>query len=259
MSFFADKEGAQAHIFRVIEILHSALPADLRQSARLPGVRPLTDGDWLSVDEAYPAQMAYRRALIAGKRDQVLWQSKEAADAIAELSDVVYAKLPFLGFSITSRQISCPDGIAIDREADGALANLGRTLQQDICVLQKKDTEHVLTAAILCFPASWTLSEKAGKPLSDIHAPVDTYTVDMAKRVQRMFDSVRSEQPLWRNNWLGYENPDLHQPRSESDPRVQAGPLNEAPYIRAERQCILRLPDTQALVFTIHTYVVKSE
>ncbi|AVL54723.1 DUF3445 domain-containing protein [Roseobacter denitrificans] len=242
----------------MVEVLHKAMPQDLQATNPLPGMRPLKDGQWLRVDEAYASQMAYRRRLIAERRDDVLWQSDAACAAIAELFDRVQEKLPSLGFGRAGHQIHCPDGVVIDDQQDGALAILGKTLQEDFCILQKQGDEHVLTAAVLCFPASWTLAEKAGRPLSDIHAPVKDYTADIAKRVQRMFNAVRAEQPLWRNNMLGYADPDLFQPRREDDPDRQAGKAETSPYMRAERQCILRLPKTSALVFTIHSYVVKS-
>jgi len=31
------------------------------------------------------------------------------------------------------------------------------------------------------------------------------------------------------------------------------------PFLRSERQCILRLPETEAVVFTIHTTVVRRD
>lgn len=248
-----------AHICNVVEILHKALPDDLRATNPLPGMRPLADDQWLRVDDAYPAQMAYRRKLLRRRRDEVLWQSDVALEAIAELSDRVCEKLPSLGFNITSGAIVCPDGEAIERDADGPLAVLAQSIQEDICILQKDGDEHLLSAALLCFPASWTLAEKAGRPLSVIHAPVQGYTVDIAKRVQRMFNAVRPEQPLWRNNMLGYTDPDLFQPRAENDPERQADSVDVAPFVRAERQCILRLPKSDALVFTIHSYVVRAE
>ncbi len=45
----------------------------------------------------------------------------------------------------------------------------------------------------------------------------------------------------------------LHQPRVEFDTRPYA---TERLYMRSERQCILRLPETQAVVFSIHSYIV---
>lgn len=240
------------------EILHQRLPADLTDGTRLPGTQPLTSGRWLEVDEAYAAQMAYRRALIASRRDAVLWQAPAAAAAVAEVFTEALALLPTLGFEVTAHEIHCPDGARIARASDDPLALLGRLAQEDICIMQKNGAEHVLTAAVLCFPASWTLAEKAGRPLIRIHAPVDEYDEDLAKRVQRLFDGVQVGRPLWRNNLNYYDNPELFQPRSEAEGARAAPAPQRAPFLRAERQCILRLPKTKAVVFSIHSFVVRS-
>ena len=116
---------------------------------------------------------------------------------------------------------------------------------------------HVLTGAILCFPASWTLAEKLGRGLPGIHGPVAGYAGDLAVRVQRLFDAIRPEAPLWRANALTYADPALHQPRREG----QTKPRTRGPdgYVRSERQCLLRLPVSRAVVFSIHTYVVRAD
>jgi hypothetical protein len=75
----------------------------------------------------------------------------------------------------------------------------------------------------------------------------------MARRVQRLLDAMRAGQPLWRMNHNLYASADLFHPRTENAPRVDAVPA----YLRAERQCLLRLPQTGAIVFTIHTYVMR--
>ncbi len=245
----------------MVEILNQEIPADLQPHASLPGVRPLAADGWLNRDDAYAAQMAYRRQLIARKRPFVYWEAPEAQEAVFELVDEALALMPALGFSITSRHIFCPDGTEVDREGDAPLAILGRVLQEDICILQKKGEEHVLTAAVLCFPAGWTLAEKAGRPLIGIHRRVAEYDAGLAKRVQRMFDGVHAGRPLWRNNYLRYDNPDLFQPLTEEEAnrRAPAKEPEKAGYLRAERQSILRLPKTRAIVFTIHTYVARAD
>ena len=40
-------------------------------AARLPGLQPVAEDDWLRVDDAYAGQMAYRDQLIASRRDEV--------------------------------------------------------------------------------------------------------------------------------------------------------------------------------------------
>ena len=77
----------------------------------------------------------------------------------------------------------------------------------------------------------------------------------MARRVQRLFDGVREGRPLWRFNALWYDDPTLFQPRPENAPRA-AIDRSKAPYFRSERQSLVRLPQTGAVVFSIHTYVV---
>ena len=95
----------------------------------------------------------------------------------------------------------------------------------------------MLTGAVLCFPSSWTLADKLGKPLLRIHAPVASYDAQMGARVQRMFDAIRPEQPLWRANLLRYTNPALYQPRPEFAPKDKR---DDGDFVRSERQCLLR-------------------
>ncbi|WP_298836454.1 DUF3445 domain-containing protein [uncultured Roseobacter sp.] len=240
-------------------ILQNALPPEMSAKERLPGVAPLAPTDWLRVDDAYAAQMAQRRARLAHQREDVLYNAASAQDAAGEVLHAALEILPGLGFRRDGDMVHCPDGHSLDLCSDTPLAVLGQIVQEDICILQKQGREHVLTAAVLCFPAGWTLAEKAGRPLTAIHRPVPSYDADIAARVQRLFDGVRAGRPLWRNNWLRYDDAELWQPHSESDP--PRAPVNAAtaPWIRAERQCILRLPQSQAVVFSIHTWVVAAQ
>jgi len=136
------------------------------------------------------------------------------------------------------------------------LRSLGLLVQEDFCILQKPQgsDEHVLTGAVLCFPSSWTLADKLGKPLLRIHAPVASYDAQMGARVQRMFDAIRPEQPLWRANLLRYTNPALYQPRPEFAPKDKR---DDGDFVRSERQCLLRLPLSRAVVFSIHTAQIR--
>jgi hypothetical protein len=121
--------------------------------------------------------------------------------------------------------------------------------------MEKQGDAQVLTAAVLCFPASWTLSQKIGRPLVRIHAPVDSYDAQVAQRVQRLFDGVQPGRPLWRFNRLWYARADLHQPLPEGATRQKPEPGQQR-FFRCEKQAILRLPRTRAVLFSIHTYVV---
>ena len=218
---------------------------------RLPGVQPLDMAQWLVVDDAFAAQMAERARLLNTRRDDVLAYQEEARPAAQELYDLVLGQLASTpGYAFSGTHCTRPDGVQIALDRNAPLETLCHLVAEDLCILEKREAEHVLTAALLCFPASWSLSEKFGRPLTTIHAPVGSYTDDIARRVQRLFDAVKPGHPLWRANALSYADPTLYQPRTMARRR---GPETRGQYLRSERQCILRLPKTDAVVFSIHT------
>ncbi|WP_300535187.1 DUF3445 domain-containing protein [uncultured Mameliella sp.] len=237
-------------------ILQDRIPYDVTAPRPLPGIAPLDPSDWLIVDEAYAGQMAERRRLLSDHRDEVLALSVGAIPAAEELLETVLGSLPD-GFSRAEDSVSCPDGARIALDRADPLGTLGRIVQEDLCLMEKHGDQHVLTGAVLCFPASWRLDEKFMRPMTAIHDPVDSFDENIARRVQRLFDGVQPGRPLWRFNALRYAEPELFQPQSLHDPRAPVDPAT-APFWRSERQCILRLPRTRAVVFSIHTYLVRS-
>ena len=225
----------------------------------LPGTRPISPDEWIICDDAFSQQMALRDQLIETKKDKVLAISNEAQDAAVELLKMT---LDFcitkLGYKKKVNKIIRPDKVSIEIDLNEPMTFLGRLVQNDFCILQKKDNEHVLTAAALCFPASWSLEEKFLKPLIDIHVPVKQYDDNIAKRVQRLFDGLQINRPVWRFNALYYEDPNLFQPRSVNQPRRKPAP-NKVKYFRSERQTIIKLPESGAIIFGIHTFVVRAQ
>jgi len=233
------------------EILQTRIPYDPTDNRRLPGIQPLPIEDWLIRDDAFAAQMAHRERLLSGKRSAVLAMDESARPAAEELLDMVLDR----AYPDAGAQVTRPDGVSVPIDRADPMGTLGRLVQEDLCILERRADEHVLTAAVLCFPASWTLSEKFLRPLTAIHVPVDEYDANIAARVQRLFDGVQPGRPLWRFNALWYVDPELHQPRSETDRRPKAE-AREAGFLRSERQVVLRLPKTRAVVFSIHTFVL---
>jgi len=238
-------------------ILQNRLPKGQAEvaRARLPAMRPVV-GPWLSCDGAYDAQMALRRDLLENRERAVHAQQKDGLAAARTFLGMVLEVLPD-GFMVIGGQVTCPDGAVVTLDWDSPLWTAGNILQQDVCILEKRGTEHVLTGAVLCFPASWTLAQKIGKPLTGIHVPVADYDDAIARRVQRLFDGVQDGCPMWRANLLRYDDPALHQPRAEDDPRPTG--QADAPYLRSERQTVIRLPHPDAVGFVIHTTVVKAD
>ncbi|WP_420586754.1 heme-dependent oxidative N-demethylase family protein [Ruegeria sp.] len=235
-------------------ILQTSLPYDPLAPKPLPGIQPGSMNEWLHCDEAFAAQMQRRAALLAERRADVLALHPDAKPAAQELLELVLHQT----YPDCSDKVTRPDGQKVDIDRSRPLDTLCHLVQEDFCILQKHGDEHVLTGAILCFPASWRLSEKFMRPLIDIHIPVASYDTNIARRVQRLFDGIQPDRPLWRFNALWYEDAELHQPRSASEPREKKDP-GKTQYLRSERQTLLRLPETRAAVFSIHTYVLAAQ
>ncbi|MFN7224353.1 MAG: heme-dependent oxidative N-demethylase family protein [Paracoccaceae bacterium] len=239
-------------------VVQSALPfapwADAR-TRRLPGILPLDLCEWLKVDDVYAGQMALRDRLIADRPAEVIGHISTATQAIDELYDFTLSRLPE-GFHRHGQTVIRPDGVTVTLDAARPLHTLGRLVQEDLCLMQEDGAgEHLLSAAVLCFPAGWRLHEKLGRPLMRMHRPVEKYTEDVGLRVQRLMDAVHVEAPLWRANAHLSRAP-LFNPLSEDAPKDTTD-QSDMPFVRSERQCLIRLPRTRAVLFSIHTYLVR--
>lgn len=224
---------------------------------RLPGMRPVGADEWLLVDEVYAQQMALRARLLAERRDEVIAELAEARNAAAEMLELTLATLSRRGdFAVGEKTVRRPDGVSVPVRPEDPFGTVGQLLQEDVCLLEKRDREHVLTGAVLVFPSGWTLAEKIGRPLLRIHVPVAAYDAEIGRRVQRLFDGLQPGRPLMRANLLWHGLPSLHQPWREGEPKPLAARGDS--YLRSERQCLLRLPRTGAVIFTIHTSVLDA-
>lgn len=240
-------------------ILQKSLPVSpwmQPHTRRMPGTQPLDPAAWLMIDDAYAAQMQLRDQLIAEKRDLVYAHLPQADEAAAELYDMVITEdLPRHGFVRDGERVTRPDGVVVTLDPSLPMVTLGRLFQEDFLILHDGgEGEHVLTSAILCFPAGWTLGEKIGRAMMRIHKPVNYYTDDIGRRVQRLMDGVQPGKPVWRANYHLSRAP-LFNPQVET--RAKDRESSAMRWLRSERQCLARLPQTRAIVFAVHTFIVE--
>ena len=221
------------------------------RTARPPGLSPLDMAAWTVRLADYEAQMGYRRELLARAPEIVLGALPDGEEPALELLEMLLAHLG------RPRPLTLAERFC-------ALTAIGRLVAEDFCLLLPEvapdgaSGEYRLVAAVLCFPSRWLLSEKLGRPLTIIHEPVPDYDEGLARRVNRVFETLRPDRPLVRVNWLVHPTPELHlavgigQKRRPADP---SGPL----YLRTERQTLVRLPRTGAVAFGIKTSVTPLE
>ncbi|HEY1762508.1 MAG TPA: DUF3445 domain-containing protein, partial [Acidimicrobiales bacterium] len=134
------------------------------------------------------------------------------------------------------------------------IVQAARLAQEDFCVLVRDDAWR-LRAACVCFPSRWDLTQKIGTTLDEIHSPVPGYVGELSTPTNSFFDRLRPERSYWRLNWTLLDHPDLFQPE-----RARVAPSGELAdwFFRVERQTLRQLPHTNAIVFTIRTYVASA-
>ena len=175
-----------------------------------------------------------------GERDEQLARKRRLLD---EHHDVVAAALP-------GSEAACAEAAALVGVAGLEAAALA--VQEDLCVLQRRSGGWCLTAGVVCFPSMWSLPDKLGRPMTEVHGPVPAYAEELAERVDRFLDRLRPERPVWRRNWFVHDSPELHLPGPPE--RLDAPLVPDDLWLRSERQTLHRLPS--GILFTIRTQQV---
>src|SRR5581483_7705138 len=126
--------------------------------------------DWLCRDELAATELALRARLLQEQRHRVFACLDTARGAADEAASLVFDWL-------------ATRGVAPLRGELDPLAGAAMSLQDDLCVMVRRDGGWHLDAAALCFPSMWSLVEKLGLPTVAVHAPVAHYRDELAARV----------------------------------------------------------------------------
>lgn len=137
---------------------------------------------------------------------------------------------------------------------------LGRQVQEDLLLMDGTREGLPMMAGQLCFPSMWSLEEKMGRSMLDIHAPVPGFVQKLGVATTRLMQGLKAGRTVTRCNWaftvserMDLEPWTLPEWRHlfEGITRDNAG---ERCFLRLERQTLSLMPRTGAILFTIHTY-----
>ncbi|XWN32040.1 MAG: DUF3445 domain-containing protein [Devosia sp.] len=208
------------------------------------GLAPLGDAPWFEVDERRDAELAQKAAILASEPEAFM-----AEPGTDEAQEVVLSRVEG---HLSGRGLL--PGAAPRIEGAPALMKAALLVQDDLILMRKGLDGYRLVAAALCFPSAWSLAEKFGRPMDEIHTIVPGWKGRMAERVARIFDHLAPDSPVWRFNWSLQLGDTLRRPRPKHAdiPGPDAGTFDEAAlFVRVERQTLLRLSETGDIVFTI--------
>ena len=232
-------------------------------SARLftIGITPLDPARWMEPDDEIERYLAEKDRLIADHRAEVFVEETGTRVAQREVLDLLAAHLVAqhpdryrrAGGTIAFANRTVP----LDT-VEAPLVTAGALVQEDLVLMRRDESGWRLVAGYVAFPSSWTLTEKFGRRMEDIHMPVPDFGEGTrnALLINRMFDNLRAGQPVMRFNWSINPDADLHYPASKAHgalPQGQALSL-ESIYARVERQTLMKLPASGDILFTIRIH-----
>jgi len=84
-------------------------------------------------------------------------------------------------------------------DANAALRILGETIEEDLFLLQQTPEGHQSVAFMCCFPSGFDPSEKLGKTLVEIHAPVPSYE-KIGSSMEKFFAKLEVGKSVKRTN-----------------------------------------------------------
>ena len=236
------------------------------------GLKPLDAADWIEVDRHLLPYLAEKRRLYAEIPELVFVAEDGTQDAQREVLDLLGSYLPER-FPATHRHVDAgvevlgaanhlalPSGLA-----DAPLAKASLLVQEDLILMRRDERGWRLAAGSLCFPSSWSLTEKFGKPLQEIHAPVPGFGPGSrpAELINRMFDGLQG-QAVERFNWSIQADDALYHPLSNVEridratnrpTRFPDDDINAHAFIRVERQTLRKLPVSRDILFTIRIHL----
>lgn len=146
------------------------------------------------------------------------------------------------------------------------LEYITRQMQGDFCLLDQRDGDLFMDAGCVTGPADWSMAFDAGMGFKEWHAPVPVaHELGVFDRALSFLLNLQIGHPVRRLNWTMTVNPRLDtSPETFHRWGFENGivtPDNVAQMLnlRVELQLLARLPRSNAIVFSIRTYMISLE
>ena len=155
-------------------------PTDGKPFKLAMGLRTLDPAQWLEGGPDLLDQLTERSELIAQKRELIYGTIPGHNAEINYFVEEIRRNLEEFHsaqYEVKANSIRhLESGYIAELDSPDPLLELSRVVAEDLCVLKRIDGAWTLIAGAVLFPSRWKLSEKLGKSLDRIHAPVPGYT-----------------------------------------------------------------------------------
>lgn len=224
------------------------------------GLLQLDPARWIEPDGDLAYHLSEKKRLLAEHAEQVFRAEPGTGQAQQEILDALVEYLPAHHPALYRRNGNRMEmaGQTVDLADDRLppLLSAGLLVQDDLVIMRRGDDGWRIAAAFLAFPSSWSLSDKFGKVMDEIHAPVPDFAGGSrnAGLINRMFDNLSPARFVVRWNWSVNWGYALYRPAPQPASETEPVPPEDA-FIRIERQTLRKMPVSGDILFTIRIYL----
>lgn len=144
------------------------------------------------------------------------------------------------------------------------LEYIGCQVQGDIALLDQRNNDLYMDAGVITCPADWSLAFDAGMSFSEWHGPVPlAHEAGIFERALKFLTAIPIGQPVRRLNWTLTINarmdtsPETYPNWGTDRDAVTLENVGEKVYLRVELQVLDRMAKSNALLFSIRTYLIS--
>lgn len=237
------------------------------------GLRRIPPQRWILIGAEHAETMRQKRARLDEHQSFYYRSLPESLPAQRELRERVTTHLvadhpqSFERNGSIVRSLVTGQRLDLGDESTEPLMQLSYLIEEDFMLLDEFGGTPRITAASNAYSTSGRLAASVGQDVAWAHVPVPGLTQKLGGRINQVLGSIHASSPCERFNWqltpmatVFFPHDDPHAANAVAmhaimetlrhDP-ARAGELL---WIRVERQTLRRLPESNAVAFSLHTY-----
>jgi dimethylamine monooxygenase subunit A len=237
------------------------------------GLRPMRPESWLLMGAGHSESMRQKRERLDNHRQFYYRTLPDSLRAQRELRERVTAHLvadhpgSFQKSGSVLKSLVTGQTLDLDDDSTEPLLQVSRLIEEDFMLLEEVGGALRITAASNAYSSSGRLVASVGRDMAWAHEPVPQLTHELGGKIDRVLGSIHSATPCERFNWqitpiatVFFPHNDPHAANAAAMREVvtelcrDPARAGELLWIRVERQTLSRLPDSNAVAFSLHTY-----
>jgi dimethylamine monooxygenase subunit A len=237
------------------------------------GLRPIRPESWILIGAEHANMMRQKCARLDGFRQFFYGTLPDSLPAQQELRERVTTHLvadhpaSFERTGSVVRSLITGHTLDLDDESTEPLLQLSYLIEEDFMLLDEVGGTARITAASNAYSSSGRLVASVGHGVEWAHMPVPRLTEKLGGKIDRVLGSVHAATPCERFNWqltpmatVFFPHDDPHAANAAAmhevveDLHRDPARAGELLWIRVERQTLSRLPASNAVAFSLHTY-----